>query len=463
MPNERRARFRRLRNATLLLLGTWSPTALAQDDAQVEARESFALGYRLVQEGKLEAGIAAFERAYAASPHFSVLFNLAQAYAASGDVVRAVDTFQRYLSEGGDQVPESRRSSVNQAIAYHSRRIGELDVGAPSGSSILLDGVLVGTAPLKAPLRVGAGSHVVRVELPGHRPSEQRVSVEGEMESDVAFRLEPIAMADVVVRCAIPDATLSVNGAPLSLPREGRTLSMTSGSHALAFSRPGYRPRSVTLTVREGSTETVDCGLSLDPLHGDNAALKVVHPAGTQVRLNGAAFTGGRVPAGRHELELTGPGYEPSRRTIELRAGETQTVSMTAVPTPSAWSEEQDGARNTRRLAAYVLGGVGLAAAGGAVVLYVYDNGAHAEWRERNRALLDEFEADPENVSASELDALIEDENAIRNRDTIAVGLGVFGGALIAGAVALLVLPDPAPRAEMVLTGRRKLDLKWRF
>ncbi len=463
MPSDRRARLRRLRNATLLSLATWSQAGLAQKDAQVEARESFALGYRLVQEGKLEAGIAAFERAYAASPHFSVLYNLAQAYAASGQVVRAVETFERYLSEGAEQVPEARRTSVNGAIAYHSRRIGELSVGAPRGASITLDGHVVGTAPLAAPLRVGAGTHVLRVELPGHRASERSVSVEGETEGHVDFRLEAMTLADVVVRCAVPDATLWLDGAQLTLPREGRTLSLESGAHQLEFRRAGYHARKLTLSVTDGSSRAVDCALSADSTHPESAWLKVLHPAGTSLRLNGAAFEGGLVPKGRHELEVSGGGYEPSRHMVDLGAQERRTVSLTPVLSADARAEREEEGRRTRRLVSYVLGGAGLAAAGSALALYVYDNGAHADWRKRNRALLDELERDPKNVTARELDALIEDENAIRNRDTLAVGLGVFGGALLAGAVALLILPDPAPKAEMVLTGRRKLELKLRF
>jgi hypothetical protein len=463
MPTERRARIRRLRSAAILLLATWSELGLAEKDAQVEARESFALGYRLVQEGKLEGGIAAFERAYAASPHFSVLYNLAQAYAASGQVVRAVDTFERYLAEGGDQVPQSRRSSVNEAIAYHSRRIGGLSIAAPHGSRVVLDGHVVGTAPLSAPLRVGAGPHALRVELAGHRPSERTVLVEGETEIHTAFRLEPERSVDVVVRCAVPDTTLTVDGAPLSLPREGRTLRLPPGSHRFEFSRAGYQPRTLTLPANSEGPHSLDCALRFDPSHPEHGSLKVLHPQGTRVQLNGAVFTGGRVPKGRHELEVTGSGYEATRRTIELGARENRTVSLTPVPSASARSEEQASARRTRKLAAYVLGGTGLAAAGTAVALYVYDNGAHAEWRDRNRALLDELEANPEDVTASELDALIEEENAIRNRDTVAVGLGVLGGALLAGAAALLLFPDPAPPAEMVLTGGRKLDFTLRF
>jgi hypothetical protein len=459
----KRARLRRLRYAVILLLGAWSETGLAQKDAQTEARESFALGYRLVQEGKLEAGITAFERAYAASPHFSVLYNLAQAYAASGQVVRAVETFERYLSEGGEQVPVNRRSSVEEAIVHHSRRIGGLSIGAPHGSKIVLDGAFVGTAPLSAPLRVGAGTHALRVELAGHRPSERTVSVEGETEIHTDFRLEPERGVDVDVRCAVPDTILVVDGAALSLPSGGRALRLAPGPHRFEFSRAGYQSRAVTLPAADAGGHSLDCGLRIDPSHPENGTLKVLHPHGTSVHLNGAAFTGGRVPKGRHELEVTGKGYEPARRTIELGAGESQTVSVTPVPSASARSEEQERARRMRTVAAYVLGGTGLAAAGTAVALYVYDNGAHAEWRDRNRALLDELQENPENVSASELDALIEEENAIRDRDTIAVGLGVFGGALLAGALTLLVFPDPAPPAEMVLTGRRKLDFKLSF
>ena len=59
-----------------------------------EAARHFDRGYLLAQQGSLEAAIAEFKQAYALSPHPSVLYNLGQAYAASGRAVEAVQTLR---------------------------------------------------------------------------------------------------------------------------------------------------------------------------------------------------------------------------------------------------------------------------------------------------------------------------------------------------------------------------------
>lgn len=57
-------------------------------------------------------------------------------------------------------------------------RPARLRVTAPAGAQIVIDDRLVGMAPLRGPVSVSAGQHVVRVSLRGHRPLAQRAHVE---------------------------------------------------------------------------------------------------------------------------------------------------------------------------------------------------------------------------------------------------------------------------------------------
>src|SRR5687768_9059850 len=77
-----------------------APSALAQEKSDPnEAARHFDRGYLLAQQGSLEAAIAEFKQAHALSPHPSVLYNLGQAYAASGRAVEAVQTLRKYLEQ----------------------------------------------------------------------------------------------------------------------------------------------------------------------------------------------------------------------------------------------------------------------------------------------------------------------------------------------------------------------------
>ena len=60
----------------------------------------------------------------------------------------------------------------------------------PTGARVLLDGRVAGTTPLTLP-RVDAGSHVVRLELAGHRPWTASVQVTAGQQAVVRGSLEP--------------------------------------------------------------------------------------------------------------------------------------------------------------------------------------------------------------------------------------------------------------------------------
>ncbi len=97
----------------LLLFAT---SALA--DARTEARSYFKKGMRAIAEGRYEEGISDLQRAYEILPHPSVLYNVARAYAESGDLEGAVATYRRYLD--GDP---SDKEAVGAVIAALERRL----------------------------------------------------------------------------------------------------------------------------------------------------------------------------------------------------------------------------------------------------------------------------------------------------------------------------------------------------
>ena len=80
----------------LLLLSLLVPEAHAEP--RDEARRHFNEGLELIAGGDYEAGIAQFEKAYALVPHPAVLYNIARAYADSGDYENAILYFNQYLA-----------------------------------------------------------------------------------------------------------------------------------------------------------------------------------------------------------------------------------------------------------------------------------------------------------------------------------------------------------------------------
>lgn len=99
------------------MLSAWfAEPALAADDARGLAREHYARGVAFANAGEYEQALGAFRRAYEASPHFAVLYNIAQAERLLGQRERALEAFERYLREGGDALASERRSEVQTEI-----------------------------------------------------------------------------------------------------------------------------------------------------------------------------------------------------------------------------------------------------------------------------------------------------------------------------------------------------------
>jgi iron complex outermembrane receptor protein len=95
-----------------------SPNAWA--DARTEARSHFKKGMEAIANGRYEAGIAELKRANEILPHPSVLYNIARAYAESGDLPNAVLYYHQYLD--GDPPDRDEVAQVVQNIEGRIRR-----------------------------------------------------------------------------------------------------------------------------------------------------------------------------------------------------------------------------------------------------------------------------------------------------------------------------------------------------
>jgi tetratricopeptide (TPR) repeat protein len=112
--------FRSVRRAMPLavvpLLAALSRPAHAADDPRTLARESYARGVALANAGDYQRALSEFQRAYELSPHYAVLYNVAQAERALGHSGKALEAFESYLRLGDEQITPERRSEVEAAI-----------------------------------------------------------------------------------------------------------------------------------------------------------------------------------------------------------------------------------------------------------------------------------------------------------------------------------------------------------
>jgi hypothetical protein len=170
--------------AALLALAPLAAFAQAPSPAAAgtssEASQRFKRGVELYTEGDFNAALIEFRRAYELESRFQALYNIGETYYQLQDYASALRTLQKYLKEGGTQVPEGRREEVQKEIDKLKVRVATLEVStAVPGVEIAVDDVSVGKTPLAAALTVSAGRRKVTATRPGKPPVTQVIEIAG--------------------------------------------------------------------------------------------------------------------------------------------------------------------------------------------------------------------------------------------------------------------------------------------
>lgn len=184
-----------------------SMPALAQPDPEALISEGVALRER----GEDAAALARFEEAHRLSPSPRALAQIALAEQALGRFVAAEAHLAEALSAIGDRFVARNRAHLEQALAEVRAQIGELSIrGRPDGARITIGGVVRGTLPLLAPIRLDHGTAQIEITAEGHEPFAAEVQIAGGSRVDLAADLRALP----VVRHATPEAELPPPSAP---------------------------------------------------------------------------------------------------------------------------------------------------------------------------------------------------------------------------------------------------------
>lgn len=166
-----------------------APPAAETSDA---AREHFKRGEAAYQKGSYDAAITEWEAAYAADPRPRIQYNLYQAYERLGQLTKASEALQRYLSTADPDDPSysdatARMSALQQRLQATGIRL----VGGVDGAAINVSGQDWGRLPRPDKISVQPGNHRVVVTLAGYKDFTANVVVPAGQVVDVAIQLEP--------------------------------------------------------------------------------------------------------------------------------------------------------------------------------------------------------------------------------------------------------------------------------
>ncbi len=162
--------------------------AADSDDDTRRAAAEFKEGTRAFEGGDFRLAAQCFERAHAAKPHPSVLWNAARAWQKAGDAPRAATLYDLYLKDAPASARD--RNTATMALAELRGRLGRIELVIGEGvAGVRVDGEALGTNPRSA-LFVTPGAH--RIEAThGRGPVLREVTVSAGESTSVSLAPPP--------------------------------------------------------------------------------------------------------------------------------------------------------------------------------------------------------------------------------------------------------------------------------
>ncbi len=178
-------------------------SALAEEgdptDARARAGAHYQRGLSFVDQERWAEALGEFEAAMEIDPHQATLFNLAHCLSLLGRHVEAARAFEEHLDRFGGEVSPERRGEVASQLADLAPRVGRIDprVTGPERATVLVDSEEQGTTPLRRPIVVGPGHHVVLMRADGYQDARREVELRGGETARLEIALEPETVEEV--------------------------------------------------------------------------------------------------------------------------------------------------------------------------------------------------------------------------------------------------------------------------
>lgn len=156
-----------------------------------EAKSRYKAGLTLYDDGAYDAARVQFERAYELAPSYKILYNIGLVYKQLNEFVGSLKALQRYLAEGGGEVPEDRKAEVTKMIETLEGIVGyaRVSVNLP-GAEITVDDAVVTKSPAKDAIMLNPGKRKIGAKLQGYLPDTKVITVASGDKPEVHLTLE---------------------------------------------------------------------------------------------------------------------------------------------------------------------------------------------------------------------------------------------------------------------------------
>jgi hypothetical protein len=303
---------------------------------KAQAKALFEQGLALSKQGAWPAALAAFLKSRDLYATRGNTQNAAVALSRLGRYDEAHDMFDQLLRDF-PALGDSDRALVEDELKRLRGLVGYVEiVSSAAGATVLIDGVRRGTIPL-GPVRVSAGSHVVRVFRPGYTPFTARIDVAGAQTKTLDVALEKLARSGTlrVNEASAKPAEVYVDGARVGTTpwsgdlAPGHHWVVLQGAGSLGTAPAPAPVRADDTTVLNLSLDALDCTLLVQP-----------EPVSAVVAIDGVTVGRGRyqgrLPCGARRVEVADDGFVATRESVTLEARSPHTLSVTLERDPSS-------------------------------------------------------------------------------------------------------------------------------
>lgn len=163
---------------SLSLLGAVSATSIARadDPRREEAARYMAEGVKLSEQHDEAGALAKYELAYKTYPSPNALYNIAREKQLLGQSLDAIHAFRECRKN--PLLDPKAATMADGFIAELEKVTARIDVSAPPGAAVLLDGAGVDAS---VPIDVAPGSHTVEASLWGKKASQHVDATQGQV------------------------------------------------------------------------------------------------------------------------------------------------------------------------------------------------------------------------------------------------------------------------------------------
>jgi hypothetical protein len=317
-------------------------TAPPDESKKAEAKAHFDKGLTLLQEEAWAAALAEFLASRELYPTRAATNNAAIALRKLQRFDESLDMFEALLRDF-PRMPAGERTLAQRAVAELRELTGTIEItGAEPGAAILVGGQARGDYPPLSPLRVSAGTHLVRVFKEGFEPFEARADVAGGQTAHIVAKMTALTASGrlkVAERSGRALEVLVDNVSVGVTPWEG---TQSVGDHTVTLrgkGRTGTPPAAALVKPRELTAltlvaEELDAAIRIEPTPPGASVVIDSVPVGHGVWI-------GWLKSGPHKVEVGSEGFLPTTRDVTLQRGgrEIVNVQLDRDPNSALWKK----------------------------------------------------------------------------------------------------------------------------